>query len=152
MRTLLAATLGIAFTAALASGVVAAERRDEKPRESMSDKLERLSDKTTRVDREADPVKAAQRALNARGYDVGEPDGRMGPKTRAAVQKFQKDESLEVTGRLDPPTLARLRSGKADDRPSASPRTDGERVKPGPGASTTTPDAELGRDAKGTKR
>lgn len=122
MRTLLAAALGIAFTATLVSGVAAAERRDEKPRETMSEKLERLSDKTTRVDREADPVKAAQRALKARGYDAGDADGRMGPKTRAAVRKFQKDEGLEVTGRLDAPTLARLRSGKADDRPSASPR------------------------------
>jgi hypothetical protein len=69
------------------------------------------------------------------------------------VRKFQKDEGLRVTGRLDTETMERLRAGKQESRPSASPRTErGERPKPGPGASTTTPDAELGKSVKDTKQ
>jgi peptidoglycan hydrolase-like protein with peptidoglycan-binding domain len=117
------------------------------------DKFESLSGKLSGEDKmERDPVKAAQRALNAKGYDAGEPDGKLGRKTHAAVRAFQKDEGLKVTGRLDPETMERLRAGKQESRPSASPRTEGERSKPGPGASTTTPDAELGKSAKDTKR
>jgi peptidoglycan hydrolase-like protein with peptidoglycan-binding domain len=78
-------------------------------------------------ERESDPVAAAQRALNTRGYDAGQVDGRMGPRTRKAVRAFQEAEGLEVTGRLDEPTMARLRAGKADERGSASPGTEGGR-------------------------
>jgi peptidoglycan hydrolase-like protein with peptidoglycan-binding domain len=78
-------------------------------------------------ERESDPVTAAQRALNARGYDAGEVDGRMGPKTREAVRAFQEAQGLEVTGRLDERTMARLREGRADERGSASPGTAGTR-------------------------
>ena len=47
-----------------------------------------------------------------RGYDVDEPEGKLGPKTRAAVRKFQKDQQLRVTGQLDSETMAKLRAGK----------------------------------------
>jgi len=43
-------------------------------------------------------VKDIQVHLNSRGYDVGSIDGKMGPKTRAAIRSFQKDEGLSVDG------------------------------------------------------
>lgn len=43
-------------------------------------------------------VKDIQIHLNSRGYDVGGIDGKMGPKTRAAIRSFQKDEGLSVDG------------------------------------------------------
>ena len=67
-----------------------------------------------------DPVKAAQKALKERGYEVDEPEGTLGPKTHAAVRKFQKDEKLPVTGRLDAETMTRLRAGAHESRPSAN--------------------------------
>lgn len=53
-------------------------------------------------------VRRAQEALKAGGYDVGTPDGRMGPRTTAAIRKFQSDKGLPQTGKLDPRTLAAL--------------------------------------------
>ncbi len=43
-------------------------------------------------------IKDIQIHLNSRGYDVGGIDGKMGPKTRAAIKSFQKDEGLSVDG------------------------------------------------------
>ena len=103
------------------------------------------------ADREADPVKAAQRALQAQGYHIGDADGCLGPKTRTAIRSFQKAHALTVTGRLDTVTMNQLRVVEQDNQVSASPNTSREVTKPGPGASTTTPDAELGKGAAATK-
>jgi peptidoglycan hydrolase-like protein with peptidoglycan-binding domain len=51
---------------------------------------------------------AAQRALNARGYDAGPADGVLGPRSRVAVRKFQADNTLTPTGELTPRTLELL--------------------------------------------
>ena len=53
-------------------------------------------------------VRAAQEKLSDMGYDVGTADGKVGPKTRAALQKFQSDKGLARTGRLDDHTRAAL--------------------------------------------
>ncbi|HYG98324.1 MAG TPA: peptidoglycan-binding domain-containing protein [Terriglobales bacterium] len=56
-------------------------------------------------------ISDAQRALTTKGYDAGPVDGKMGPLTRAAIQKFQADQNLDQTGRLDQKTLAALNVG-----------------------------------------
>lgn len=43
-------------------------------------------------------VRAVQRELSARGYDVGQVDGNLSDKTRAAISAFQSKEGLPVTG------------------------------------------------------
>ncbi len=43
-------------------------------------------------------VRAVQRELAARGYDVGEQDGTHSVKTRAAISTFESREGLPVTG------------------------------------------------------
>jgi peptidoglycan hydrolase-like protein with peptidoglycan-binding domain len=53
-------------------------------------------------------VKAAQKALKTKGVDPGPIDGIMGPKTTSALKDFQKKEGLQVTGRLNAETQARL--------------------------------------------
>ncbi len=53
-------------------------------------------------------VREAQARLNALGYDVGAPDGGMGPKTANGLRAFQKDKGLPVTGRLDSATTDAL--------------------------------------------
>ncbi len=62
----------------------------------------------------ADTIKRAQEALAVAGYHLGEPDGKPGPSTTAAVKKFQGDRHLPVTGKLDAITLAALGIGKSD--------------------------------------
>ena len=66
---------------------------------------------------------AAQEALNATGYHLGEPDGKGGPATTAALKKFQVDRHLPVTGQLDVITMAALGIGKGSD-PSVAERSD----------------------------
>jgi len=53
-------------------------------------------------------VREAQRALRDLGYSPGAIDGTVGPKTRAALARYQGAEKLPVTGELDAETLARL--------------------------------------------
>ena len=68
-----------------------------------------------------DTIMQAQEALNAAGYHLGEPDGKPGPATTAAVRKFQDDRHLPATGKLDSITLAALGVGNgksAADRAS----------------------------------
>ena len=43
-------------------------------------------------------VRAVQRELAARGYDVGETDGTLSVKTRAAISTYESREGLPVTG------------------------------------------------------
>lgn len=53
-------------------------------------------------------VKAAQQALKDKGHDPGNVDGRMGPKTQAALRDFQKAQGLQASGRLDAKTMQSL--------------------------------------------
>ena len=49
-----------------------------------------------------------QEALKAKGNDPGPIDGRMGPKTRAALKAFQEANGLKATGQLDDQTADKL--------------------------------------------
>ncbi|MEP1206507.1 MAG: peptidoglycan-binding protein [Rhizobiaceae bacterium] len=53
-------------------------------------------------------VKKAQTMLNDRGFNVGEPDGLIGPKTKQAIMEFQKDAGIPITGKVDNKTLQAL--------------------------------------------
>jgi peptidoglycan hydrolase-like protein with peptidoglycan-binding domain len=55
-----------------------------------------------------DVVRRAQEALDRAGYTIGSPDGQMGPRTVAAVKRFQADRYLPVSGQLDEATIAAL--------------------------------------------
>src|SRR5215813_9473264 len=70
-------------------------------------------------------TRAAQQALKTQGFDPGPIDGRMGPRTQAALSDYQRRENLPVTGTLDTATMAKLnvRSSRADEVPAASPTT-----------------------------
>jgi len=56
----------------------------------------------------AQTVKTAQQMLSRLGYDVGTPDGAMGPKTRNAVIRFERANGLPETGRIDAALIERL--------------------------------------------
>jgi peptidoglycan hydrolase-like protein with peptidoglycan-binding domain len=77
----------------------------------------------------AEQVKAVQQALKDQGHDPGEVDGKMGPKTQAALRDYQQKQGLKATGRLDSETMAKLgvdsktSSAGASSSPAASPST-----------------------------
>lgn len=50
-------------------------------------------------------AKRVQQGLTAYGYYSGEIDGKVGPATKAALSKFQKDFSLTITGTITPEVL-----------------------------------------------
>jgi lytic murein transglycosylase len=50
-----------------------------------------------------------QQLLARRGYDAGEPDGRFGPKTRAAIRSYQGSAGLVPDGFATETLLAKLR-------------------------------------------
>jgi peptidoglycan hydrolase-like protein with peptidoglycan-binding domain len=52
-------------------------------------------------------VEALQTALNGKGAALTV-DGKMGPKTSAALKAFQKSGGMKPTGRPDPKTMAAL--------------------------------------------
>lgn len=49
-----------------------------------------------------------QKALNHAGFDCGTPDGRIGPRTKAAILNFQKGAGLKPDGRIGYKTLTQL--------------------------------------------
>jgi peptidoglycan hydrolase-like protein with peptidoglycan-binding domain len=53
-------------------------------------------------------VRDAQQTLEALKLDPGPVDGMFGPRTKAAVKRFQEAENLRATGTLDAQTRARL--------------------------------------------
>jgi len=52
-----------------------------------------------------------QEALNRLGYDVGRPDGQIGPKTTAAIRAFQRKVGLPADAYPTASLLARVKSG-----------------------------------------
>lgn len=65
-------------------------------------------------------VQALQTALNARGFDTGQPDGVQGPATRAGLRRYQQSEGLVADGYATVELLDRLRSTQPMT-PSAPP-------------------------------
>jgi peptidoglycan hydrolase-like protein with peptidoglycan-binding domain len=55
-----------------------------------------------------DEVRELQITLNQRGFNVGEPDGNFGPRTRAALMQFQQRQGLQRTGQIDQQTMSAL--------------------------------------------
>lgn len=53
-------------------------------------------------------IAQAQEKLNTLGFNVGTPDGKIGPHTRLEIKKFQKSKGISVTGRLDSATIGAL--------------------------------------------
>jgi len=51
-----------------------------------------------------------QEALVALGYDIGEIDGRIGPKTRGAIRTYQKTQGLPADGNATASLLTHMRS------------------------------------------
>lgn len=67
-----------------------------------------LDDESTPVDDEDPRLLRVQRELANMGYDPGSVNGVMSDNTRRAIRAFQRDNNLQVTGRLDPTTRSML--------------------------------------------
>ena len=72
---------------------------------------------------EAHEVSRIQAALTKAGYKPGPVDGKMGDKTRKALEAFQKDNGLKPDGVVGPKTLEKLKPFLADaaEAPASAP-------------------------------
>ena len=61
------------------------------------------------VDDDHHLLRALRITLTARGYDVGEPDGKIGAKTREAIKDVERRIGLEPRGRPGGKVLQALR-------------------------------------------
>src|SRR5262249_18846002 len=53
-------------------------------------------------------IRQVQITLIQKGFNVGEPDGVLGPRTRQALITFQRQQGFEATGQLDSRTMTAL--------------------------------------------
>jgi peptidoglycan hydrolase-like protein with peptidoglycan-binding domain len=53
-------------------------------------------------------IRQIQIVLNEKGFNIGRPDGRLGPRTIRALTAFQRRQGLQASGRLDSRTVAAL--------------------------------------------
>ena len=72
-----------------------------------------------------DTIKQVQTKLKEQGHDVGEADGKMGPKTMAGLKAFQQSKNMKATGQLDQQTMAALGVDSASGGASASKKSEG---------------------------
>jgi len=88
---------------------------------------------------DADQVRAVQQALKDQGHDPGEIDGKMGPKTQAALRDYQQKQGLKATGQLDGETSAKLGvESKTSAAPSAAPSISSPAASPSTSAPSSS--------------
>lgn len=80
-------------------------------------------------------IREAQRALGELGYRPGPIDGVVGPRTQDALARYQRSQSIPVTGCLDVETMVRLDIHERVSRPayrdeSEAGRTLSPRIEP----------------------
>ncbi len=61
----------------------------------------------------ADRISEIQSALARGGYYQGEPNGKWDSNTVAALEKFQSDNGMNASGKLDAPSLQKLGLGSS---------------------------------------
>jgi len=84
---------------------------------------------------DAATVRHLQQQLAQRGYDPGPIDGQYGPRTRAAVEEFQRSQGISAQG-LDPATMTAL---GVDAAAGSSP---GNSSAPGEGSLGSSPNQQ----------
>src|SRR5262245_22351700 len=55
-----------------------------------------------------DQIRQVQMVLIEKGFDIGEPDGRLGSRTRRALIAFQRQQGFQASGQIDSRTMTAL--------------------------------------------
>ena len=76
-------------------------------------------------------LQAAQKALRQAGYDPGPADGFIGTRTTEALKKYQLDQGITVTGKLNKATSSRLFPSPDTQPPASQPPVLSEEPKLG---------------------
>ena len=95
------------------------------------------------VEAETGRVASAQRRLGELGYDAGPVDGRAGPRTRSAIEAFQRTSGLPADGEVSPDLLAALDAAATASAPAAPAEDVVSVPEPAEGVEKTTEVAAL---------
>jgi peptidoglycan hydrolase-like protein with peptidoglycan-binding domain len=90
------------------SGWAAEEKKAPPPAKAEKAGEMEKKPETAKMATGSEETKKVQEALKAKGNDPGPIDGKMGPKTRAAIKSFQEANGLKGTGQLDNQTAEKL--------------------------------------------
>ena len=91
----------------LVSSLQEALDKEAKERAKLAERLDVLTGKYKPTPNSS--IKQIQIALQNAGYDPGAIDGLMGSRSRKAIRDFQKDNGLDITGKIDKVTWEKLR-------------------------------------------
>lgn len=91
----------------LASSLQKALDKEAKEKAKLAERLDVLTGKYRSASNAY--VKQVQIALQNAGYGPGAIDGRMGSRSKKAIRDFQKDNGLNITGKIDKSTWEKLR-------------------------------------------
>lgn len=101
------ATTAIAFPAMAQSGTSQQDQQQNQPQASQN--MQQQSDvRISAEDLNTSQVRQIQQALNKKGFDAGNVDGKWGHETSEALRNFQKMQGLSGNGDLDTDTVAAL--------------------------------------------
>ena len=112
-----------------------AKEKIVETKDKVVDKMKgRDKDKTAKagIGQRADQanVRSAQQALKEQGFDPGPIDGKMGPRTSAALRDYQTKQGLTASGQLDEPTMDKLGVRAGAGASAASPTTEPQTAAP----------------------
>jgi hypothetical protein len=116
---LLIAGTALISSAAIAAGTAKHSQALTEQQPEQSAQIAPESQAPAGQDREV--IKQAQEKLTSLGHKAGPVDGIAGPKTKAAVKRFQQSNGLQVSGHLDMQTLAALQVGPESQARSMAP-------------------------------
>jgi hypothetical protein len=81
-------------------------------------------------------IRQVQMVLIQKGFDIGRPDGRLGPRTVRALTAFQRKQGFAATGRIDSQTVTALGSqAPAQHQGANEPSRSGQSGASGPSTS-----------------
>lgn len=108
MKKIVSTAVALAVAGAFGLGTLTASPAAAQGQQQMMDKAP-AKKKAKKAGKAAGnkSVMAAQEALNRNGAGLTV-DGRMGPKTRAALKDYQSKNGLKASGNLDAQTRAKL--------------------------------------------
>jgi peptidoglycan hydrolase-like protein with peptidoglycan-binding domain len=87
------------------------EKSDQSSKERESSSAASSPAKSENTPKGSPQIEAAQRKLAAQKMYTGKIDGLFGAQTRAAIEKFQGDQGIPVSGNLDTRTMSALGIG-----------------------------------------
>src|SRR5256885_6869473 len=109
LRKIVITALALSATAAIAHGNKQTSSQTSGTQPSVASATQATDGSSNQgAQQDTSTVQQAQQALNDKGFDAGTPDGKLGPHTKAALNKFQQSQGISASGQLDGQTLAAL--------------------------------------------